>query len=797
MKSARLRSTVVASIALLLLVMPGSARSGATPNPVPVLYPFSPSSTIPSSSPYTLTVIGEGFVAGSTVYWNGTALATSLVSSSQLTATVPAASLAIPSSATITVLSPAPGGGTSNFQYFVVEDPVVQNYFSSRSITNQVPILNANVTGGDFNNDGKMDFIVASGSTVYVLAGNGDGSFAPAYGSAGPASSVINGIHVADINGDGKQDLIINGKVGTKGFVATMLGNGDKSFQAPVVTNYSGPASASTVVGDFNGDGVLDVALIWAGGVKTMLGNSDGTFQAPLNTFFSTYVGGDGIATADFNGDGKLDVVITASDPSSTNGFRFVGLLLGNGDGTFQDINPVAGSGTSYVGSITAAIGNFNGDGKLDIATAIQTAGPVIEGMINLSLGNGDGTFNIGTSVPNVPLVTSPLLVGDFNADGQLDLATGGYFYYGQGNGTFPTSNGSANAPTFIYAGDANNDGLLDVIDETVIVSKSTAAVGIELQVPPLPDFKGIVGPLNTNLVPGGSDFFTVTIEPLYGWTGDVTLGATDLPNGISVNYSPVTVKGGNGTSTVTLTAAPSMPLGNYTFNLSGNSGGLTHTTTLPVTVNNSIGDFYGTLPQTIQNIAQGGSASYSITIVPTGGFTGAVTLGVSGLPAGSTATFSTNPVLGGSGSTVLIITTSSSTPSPSVSNLTLTGVSGTLTHSQALYLGVAPKAEAIGGTITPSSSVSSSAGGTANYALNLSTTNNTALADMALSVSGVPAGATGAFVPATINAGTGSSTLQVTLPAGVVPPGSYNLTITLTEDGAVAQQTVVLNVTP
>jgi hypothetical protein len=680
----------------------------------------------------------------------------------------------------------------------VIEDPVVQNYFSSQSITGQVPILNAAVTGGDFNNDGKMDFIVTAGSNVYVLAGNGDGTFAPAYGSAGPAGSVINGIHVADINHDGKQDLIINGKVGTTGYVATMLGNGDKSFQAPVVTNYSGPASAYTVVGDFNGDGVLDVALIWAGGVKTMLGNSNGTFQAPVQSFFSTYVGGDGIATADFNGDGILDLVITASDPSSTTGFRFVGLLLGNGDGTFQDISQVAGSGANYVGSITAAIGDFNGDGKLDIATAIQTAGPVIEGLINISLGNGDGSFNAGASVPNVPVVTSPLLVGDFNADGNLDLATGGYFYYGQGNGTFPTSNGSGNAPTFVYALDANNDGLLDVIDESVVLSSSTAAVGIELQVPPLPDFKGIVGPLNTNLVPGGSDFFTVTIDPLYGWTGDVTLGATDLPNGISISYNPATVRGGNGSSTVTLTAAPTMPLGNYTFNLSGNSGSLTHTTTLPVTVNNSIGDFYGTLPLVIQNVAAGGSASYNITIVSTGGFTGAVTLGVSGLPAGTNATFGTNPILGGSGSTVLVITTSSiTTPSPSVSNLTLTGVSGTLTHSQALYLGVAPRAEAIGGTITPSASVSSSAGGTGSYALNLSTTNNAAMAGMALTVSGVPAGATGAFMPAVISGGTGTSTLSVTVPPGVVPAGNYNLLITMTEDGSVAQQTVTLNVTP
>jgi hypothetical protein len=274
-------------------------------------------------------------------------------------------------------------------------------------------------------------------------------------------------------------------------------------------------------------------------------------------------------------------------------------------------------------------------------------------------------------------------------------------------------------------------------------------------------------------------------------------LGATDLPNGIGISYNPATVKGGNGSSTITLTAASTLPLGNYSFILSGNSGSLTNSATVPVTVNNSIGNFYGTLPSVIQNISQTSSATYSINIVPEGGFTGGVVLSVSGLPAGTSASFSQNPVLGGSGSSVLEISTNSSTPSPSVSVLTLTAVSGTLSYSQTLYLGVAPKAESIGGTITPSASVSSSAGGTANYSLNLSTANNAAQADMSLAVSGVPAGATAAFVPATINTGTGTSTLQVTVPPGVVATGTYNLTITMTEDGSVAQQTVVLTVNP
>jgi len=796
------RRRLLEFLAVVFFSVPAVANPLVTPNPVPVLYPITPASVVPGGPGYTLTVTGFGFVSGATVTWNGASLATTFVSSSKLTASVPAASLATPNTATITVVSPAPGGGSSNFQFFVVENSLPQNYFSSRSITGNANLTSPTV-GGDFNNDGKFDIVVASGPNVYVLAGNGDGTFGTAHGSNGPGNSVITGIHVADINQDGKQDLIINGKRGTTNLVATMLGNGDGSFQAPVETDFTGGASSSVVVADFNNDGILDVGLLSAGYARVLLGNGDGTFHMGTASVFSQYSGKDGIAAADFNGDGKLDLAITAYDPYSSSNYTFVGVLLGNGDGTFGDIVPVAGSAANFVGAITAAVGDFNGDGKLDIATGIQTAGATIQGLIYLSLGNGDGTFSAGSSVPNVASVTSPLLIGDFDADGHLDIATGGHFYYGQGDGSFPRSNGSSSAPTFVLAGDANNDGLLDVIDETVTVTKNNTgttiqeAVGIELQVPPLPDFKGVVSPLDTVLVPGGSVSFDVTLNPLYGWTGDVTMGATNLPNGITPSYNPVTVKGGNGTTVITLTAANSLPLGKYTFNLSGNSSGITHTTVVPVTVNNSVGDFGGSINPTIRNIAEGGSAVYPITIAPTGGFNGNVVLSVSGLPPGTTATFSQNPITGGSGTSNLTISTSGSTPSPSVTTATVTATSGVLVHSHVIYLGVAPLAEAISGSITPSNSFSASAGGTANYVLNLATSNNTANADMTLAVDGLPTGATATFVPATINAGTGSSTLQVTAPAGTVAQGSYPLTITMTEDGAVAQNTVILNIAP
>lgn len=770
----------------------------ASSNPVPFLNPIVPATAPPGGSSLSLTVTGTGFVSGSTVTWNGGSLSTTFVSSAKLTAMVPSSLLASDTTATIAVVSPGPGGGVSNSQLFIVANQATQNSFSSRSITGNVALTSPPVFG-DFNSDGKLDFVVALGPNVYTLAGDGAGNFNSAHGSGGPSNSVITGIHVFDVNGDGKLDLIVNGKRGTTGLVATMLGNGDGTFQSPIETDFSGIASSSVVIADFNGDGALDVALVSAGGVQVLLGNGDGSFRSGPTSALS-YVGRDGIAAGDFNGDGKLDLVITAYDPSSQ-GYNFAGLLLGNGDGSFGPLQQVPGSGTSFVGSITAAIGDFNGDGNLDIATAVQTAGITNQGFIFISLGTGQGTFQVGTTVPNVSSVTSPLLVADFNSDGNLDLATGGYFYFGQGDGTFPVSNGSSGAPTFVATGDVNGDGLLDLLDETITIQSGNGglttlyAVGLELQVPPLPDFKGVVAPLNTVLVPGGSVSFTITLTPLYGFTGDVTLGATNLPPGITPGYSPVTVHGGNGTSTITLTAASTTQLGNYTITLSGNSGGLTHSTAVPITVNSSVGDFGGIIDPDIQNIAQGGTGVYPITIVPSDGFNGSVVLSVSGLPAGATASFSQNPITGGSGTSNLSIVTSGSTPIPQVYTPTVTAVSGILTHSRIINLGVASQAELILGSVTPAQSVSASAGGTASYALNLQTQNNVSNSDLSLAVSGVPSGATASFTPPSISGGTGTSTLNVVVPPGSVAPGTYSLLLTITGSGVVTQVSVTLTV--
>jgi hypothetical protein len=258
------------------------------------------------------------------------------------------------------------------------------------------------VAVADVNGDGKVDLVVANVEFpgVGVLLGNGDGTFqAAVFYFSGGADSVA----VADVNGDGKPDLLVANGSGA----SVLLGNGDGTFQAAV--NYDAAGADSIAVADLNGDGKLDLAVTDSSGVSVLLGNGDGTFQAAVNYASGGYEA-DSVAVADVNGDGKPDLVVAnecASSSNCTSGS--VGVLLGNGNGTFQAANAFVTAGPN--GAL--AIADFNGDGKLDIASGQADA---------LLLGNGDGTFQS-------PLTLGAsgwgITVGDFNGDGRPDLAVG------------------------------------------------------------------------------------------------------------------------------------------------------------------------------------------------------------------------------------------------------------------------------------------------------------------------------------------------------------------------------------
>ncbi len=275
---------------------------------------------------------------------------------------------------------------------------------------------------GDFNGDGNLDlafaadFQVADGITgLAVSLGKGDGTFDAGWKYRNPPSGLVVDLVAGDFNRDGKLDIV----GGDCCFNYVFLGNGNGTFR--LSTTYQGEGGVNIVAGDFNGDGILDLAFFGdtvVGGqqeypISIALGNGDGTFRPPVT--ITTLYGGCGtgrlLIASDFNGDGNLDLAY-CTDSS-------IGISLGNGDGTFRE--PAYFNVSSAVGEFSFAAGDFNSDGKTDLIVS-ETG---VKDQFGILLGNGDGTFQPLTPVkiPG-PFASGELGIatGDFNSDGLLDF---------------------------------------------------------------------------------------------------------------------------------------------------------------------------------------------------------------------------------------------------------------------------------------------------------------------------------------------------------------------------------------
>ena len=440
----------------------------ARSNPVPfVNQPLVPESAKPGSRGFILEVNGTGFVGGASVQWNGSPKPTKFVSSSQLQAMINAKDVAKPGTASVLVVNPSPGGGSSNPTDF----PIRVESRTVHFVRDQHVFETGSMVVADFNGDGKLDVAISRNScpqedcdiAIDVFLGKGDGTFGPRIRTLLGAKGVWGdgNLVVADFNADGKPDVSVElGETcGCEPAVGKiLLGNGDGSFTPTLHGTYQGNLTA---VGDLNSDGLPDLVTIWSTvytnpATVIYLANNDGTYT--MGQTFDN-MGMFQAALGDFNRDGALDLAINGC-PFAVCGHYDTMVALGNGDGTFQ--TPID---YGYPGTEIQAI-DVNGDGKLDLVTD----------SICTLLGNGDGTFVESGCTKAGSSGYASMVMGDFNGDGKPDVALLNQpyghgatvaVYPGRGDGTFgnaityvlPNTNGSYDSLRF---GDFNGDGRLD-----------------------------------------------------------------------------------------------------------------------------------------------------------------------------------------------------------------------------------------------------------------------------------------------------------------------------------------------
>jgi hypothetical protein len=437
------------------------------------------------------------------------------------------------------------------------------NYLAAQSYGIYDPADNntpMQVVVADFNGDGILDFAeVDYSASISIHLGKGDGSFQAAEpfctsgGAACQAGSEPISIVVGDFNSDGIPDLAIN----DGSDVLVFLGNGDGTFQQGVP--YATASGNYTIaVGDFNRDGTPDFAVAVDGGVSIVLGNGDGTFQPnndiPLN-YSSTEV-----TLGDFNKDGIQDLALTEWNGSN------IMVLLGNGDGSFKAEKDtlIASNQNPANGTIMAA--DFKGAGYLcDLAFSGNDA------TFEPWLGKGDGTFIAPNGTNTYPAdkgfspYAGPLTVADLNGDGIPDVALLWYtadnvagrvaVFYGKGDGTFnttPTQLSVGKEPVWVATGDFDGNGSPDL----VVANENDSTLSVILNRPTTT----VSGSLSNVAIPG---------------TGTHNIYASYLGGGPFLGSSsttiPLTAGGAVQAPTISSISPNTLPAGSAAFTLTVN----------------------------------------------------------------------------------------------------------------------------------------------------------------------------------------------------------------------------------
>ena len=441
----------------------------------------SPASTVSSGTVVSLTATvgsaGAGVTTGQVNFCDATAhdcLDMHLVGQAQLTGNGTASLKLVPgpgqhSYKAILVENGYAAPSSSSAVTLTVNPPAIVISSTTTAIAQSGTVgaysLTATVTGigSTAALTGSVSFLDTSYSNTAVATAALGASTPGMNWNSQSSTAFTDGQSVAgDFNGDGIPDLAV---VSENSMAITILmGNGDGTFKTiagPPSTTYP----TAIVAGDFNGDGKLDLAVSSTAGnynspgiLTIFLGNGDGTFTAGYSA-----TGVDGVfSAADFNGDGKIDLLVNQGTTSTV-------VLIGNGDGTFA-------TGTTVGAFQTLAVADLNGDSIPDLVVSfVGSTNGYYSTTTGVYLGNGDGTFRAGPAL-QVSESFGHIAAGDFNGDGIPDLVGISIFgvspvvFLGKGDGTFTQVTVSSipssgdGQPSSIALADFNGDGKLDIV---------------------------------------------------------------------------------------------------------------------------------------------------------------------------------------------------------------------------------------------------------------------------------------------------------------------------------------------
>jgi hypothetical protein len=438
--------------------------------------------------------------------------------------------------------------------------------FSTGSTSNSGPFSMVDgIVAGDFNRDGQTDLAVVNNQTgdVGVLinnSSNGNVSFANVVSYTLIGSPAIQNLTAADANGDGVLDLVISESISGQGVVAILPGVGDGTFSLANASQLLMPDSpSSATVGDVNGDGIPDLAVTLFGqtsgnGIAVALGSGNGAFGTPI-LFPSTLQAADSHPTSlvisDINGDGIPDLVFTNQF------FGTVGILYGAGNGNFSGTVEFPVGGLDF--GLTLA--DVNGDGNVDVVTGggasevtvlLNAATPAITGQTasTTSITSSLNPATLGQAVTFTATVsgTGSVPTGNVNFnDGNTLL--GSASLNANGVATFSTSALAVGTHGIVaqYRGDITFQPSSSQALSQVVNQSQPAAT---------PDYTLSANPSNATIQPGSSAAFTITLTPINGYNGTVTLACGQLPAGVTCAFSTGTLTPANNqvaTSTLTI----------------------------------------------------------------------------------------------------------------------------------------------------------------------------------------------------------------------------------------------------